>query len=94
MLIGATLRQATEEHVRKAIAGVDVNHVNRLGWTCLMEAIVLSDGGAAHQQIVSQLVDAGADLNLPDSNGVSPLQQAQKRGQSEIALMLRNAGAQ
>lgn len=82
------------ETVRLLIAaGVDLNHVNRLGWTCLMEAIVLSDGGADHQHIVSQLIDAGADLDLPDSNGVSPLQQAQKRGQNEIALMLRNAGA-
>ena len=30
-----------------------------------MEAIVLSDGGPAHQQIVSQLIDAGRHLNLP-----------------------------
>ena len=74
-------------------AGVDLNHVNRLGWTCLMEAIVLSDGGAPHQQIVSQLIAAGADLNLPDSNGLSPLQQAQQRGQSAIAQLLRDAGA-
>ena len=74
-------------------AGVDMNHVNRLGWTCLMEAIVLSDGGAPHQQIVSQLIAAGADLNLPDSNGLSPLQQAQQRGQSAIAQLLRDAGA-
>ena len=82
------------ETVRLLIAaGVDLNHVNRLGWTCLMEAIVLSDGGTAHQRIVRQLIDAGANLDLPDSDGVSPLQQAQKRGQNEIALMLRNAGA-
>ena len=74
-------------------AGVDLNHVNRLGWTCLMEAIVLSDGGAPHQQIVSQLIAAGADLNLPDSNGLSPLQQAQQRGQSAIAQLLHDAGA-
>lgn len=58
-----------------------------------MEAIVLSDGGLAHQQIVTQLIEAGADLNLPDSNGLSPLQQAQKRGQNTIAQLLRNAGA-
>lgn len=83
------------ETVRLLIeAGVDLNHVNRLGWTCLMEAIVLSDGGPAHQQIVGQLIHAGANLNLPDSNGRSPLYQAQTRGQNAIAKMLRDAGAQ
>ena len=74
-------------------AGVEVDHVNRLGWTCLMEAIVLSDGGPAHQQIVSQLIAAGADLNLPDNTGHSPLHHAQQRGQIEIATLLRDAGA-
>ena len=32
---------------------VEVNHVNRLGWTALLEAIVLSDGGPRHQRIVA-----------------------------------------
>ncbi|WP_148057371.1 ankyrin repeat domain-containing protein, partial [Pseudomonas protegens] len=55
------------ETVRLLIeAGVELDHVNHLGWTCLMEAIVLSDGGPAHQQIVAQLIAAGANLNLPD----------------------------
>lgn len=74
-------------------AGVDLDHVNRLGWTCLMEAIVLADGGPAHQQIVTQLIAAGANLNLPDNDGLSPLQQAEKRGQSAIAKLLQDAGA-
>ncbi|CPJ76762.1 Uncharacterised protein [Bordetella pertussis] len=26
-------------------AGVDPDHVNRLGWTGLLEAIILGDGG-------------------------------------------------
>ena len=82
------------ETVRLLIAaGVDLNHVNRLGWTCLLEAIVLSDGGPAHQHIVSQLIDAGADLNLPDRQGVTPLQHAQQRGQRVIAQLLRASGA-
>jgi hypothetical protein len=28
--------------------GVPVDHVNRLGWTALLEAIILSDGGPRH----------------------------------------------
>ncbi len=59
-----------------------------------MEAIVLSDGGPPHQQIVAMLIGAGADVNLPDRDGISPLQQAQKRGQVAIAKLLQEAGAQ
>lgn len=74
-------------------AGVAVDHVNNLGWTCLLEAIILSDGGPAHQQIVQMLVDAGADVNLGDFDGVTPLQHAESRGYTEIAAILRAAGA-
>ena len=38
------------ETVRYLLAesDVDVDHVNRLGWTALLEAILLSDGGPRH----------------------------------------------
>jgi ankyrin repeat protein len=82
------------EVVRRLIeAGVHVDHVNRLGWTALLEAILLSEGGPRHQQIVGLLIDAGADVNLPDSEGVSPLQHAQRRGQAATAALLRARGA-
>ena len=57
-----------------------------------LEAIILSDGGEAHQQIVRQLIDAGADVNLADFDGVTPLQHAESRGFTIIADMLREAG--
>ncbi len=65
-----------------------VNHVNRLGWTGLMEAIVLGDGSEKYQQIVQILKDAGADMTIPDGNGVTPLQHARSRGFTEIVKIL------
>lgn len=70
---------------------VDVNHVNNLGWTALLEAIILSNGGERHQQIVQLLVDHGADINIADKDGVTPLQHAQARGFKEIELILNRA---
>jgi ankyrin repeat protein len=84
------------EVVRELLTRTDinVNHVNNLGWTALLEAIVLSDGGRAHQQIVQLLIEHGADVNLPDKAGVTPLQNARKRGFTEIERLLLQAGAQ
>jgi ankyrin repeat protein len=82
-----TVRYLLEE------TAVDVNHVNNLGWTALLEAIVLTDGGPRHQEIVRTLIAHGADVNLPDGEGVTPLQHARGRGYSEIAGILEAAGA-
>ena len=75
-------------------AGVDVNHINNLHWTALMEAIVLSNGGPQHVEIVRQLVDAKADVHLADAQGVTPLQHARQRGYQQIEEILLRAGAQ
>jgi ankyrin repeat protein len=72
---------------------VDVDHVNRLGWTALLEAIILGDGGLRHQEIVRLLIAAGADVNLADGEGVTPLQHARKKGYQEIVRSLESAGA-
>jgi ankyrin repeat protein len=83
------------EIVRELLTRTDinVNHVNNLGWTALLEAIMLNDGGKAQQQIVQLLVDHGADVNLADRDGVTPLQHARERGYTEIERILLQAGA-
>ena len=72
---------------------MDANHVNRLGWTALLEAIILGDGGPRHTDVVRLLVEDGADVNLADASGVSPLTHARRRGYAEIAALLEAAGA-
>jgi uncharacterized protein len=72
---------------------VDVNHVNNLGWTALLEAIILGNGDQRHVQTVQLLVTAGANVNLPDGNGVTPLAHARRRGFQAIVDILQKAGA-
>lgn len=71
---------------------IDVNHVNNLGWTALLEAVVLSDGGPRHIEIVRLLLAAGADPNIADKDGVTPLKHAQDRRYDAIAALIRDAG--
>ena len=72
---------------------IKIDHVNRLGWTALLEAIILGDGGERHTEVVRLLVDAGADVNLADSAGVTPLAHAKQRGFAAMIEILESAGA-
>ncbi len=77
---------------RLIAAGAPLDHINNLGWTALIEAIVLGDGGAAHQRTLGLLLDAGADPNLADGYGRSPLVLARARGYTAMAERLLAAG--
>lgn len=73
---------------------INVNHVNLLGWTALMEAIILNNGNPIQQTVVQLLIDHGADVNIPDNENVTPLQHAKKQGFKEIENILIEAGAE
>ena len=82
------------EAVKLLIAAkAPLNHVNNLGWTALMEAVVLGNGGANHTATVRALAEANCDVNIPDKQGTTALQHARRRGYVEIARILENAGA-
>ncbi|WP_422527188.1 ankyrin repeat domain-containing protein [Serratia fonticola] len=72
---------------------INVNHTNFVGWTPLLEAIVLNDGGAKQQEIVKLLLDHGANPHMTDKYGKSPLTLAREKGYHEIAELLVAAGA-
>ena len=80
--------------VRALIAAkAPMDHVNNLGWTALIEAIVLGDGGKNHTAIVNDLIEAGADVDLADRDGRKPLRLARRHGFDNIAAALEAAGA-
>jgi ankyrin repeat protein len=67
---------------------IDVNHVNDLGWTCLLEIVILGDGGPRHVDVAKLVLAAGADPKIADKDGVLPLTHARRRGQTEIARLI------
>ena len=80
--------------VRQLIeAGAPLDHVNNLHWTAVIESIVLGDGGPRHQATLAALIEAGADLQLADRSGRTPLALARERGDGEMVTMLEKAGA-
>ncbi|NIF48417.1 hypothetical protein F3J28_11660 [Enterobacter sp. Ap-1006] len=72
---------------------INVNHTNFLGWTPLLEAIVLNDGGKKQQEIISLLLEHGANPHMTDKYGKTPRELAEEKGYREIAQLLREAGA-
>lgn len=70
-------------------AGVPVNHVNNLGWTAMQEAILLNNGGPRQQEVVRQLLAAGADPGIRDPQGRTALANAERLGFEEIAALIR-----
>ncbi len=70
-------------------AGAPLDHVNNLGWTAVIESIVLGDGGPRHSDTLRALVEAGAKVNLADRNGQTPLSLAQSMGFKEMVTILQ-----
>ena len=80
--------------VRQLIAaGAPLDHVNNLHWTAAIEAVVLGDGGPRHQDTLAALIRAGANLQLADRQGNTPLALARSRGYSEMLRMLEAAAS-
>ena len=74
-------------------AGAPLDHVNNLGWTALIESIVLGNGGPRHVETLRALVRAGANVNLADRNRATPLQLARSRNFTAMVEILTQAGA-
>ena len=73
--------------------GYPIDHVNNLGWTALLEAIILGADRKVQVEIVRSLVNGGSDVNIADKDGVTPLEHAKKRSMRRIVDILTKAGA-
>ncbi|MGG4498061.1 ankyrin repeat domain-containing protein [Brevibacillus reuszeri] len=72
---------------------INVNHTNICGWTPLIEAIILNDGGERQQTIIKLLIEHGANVHMVDKYGVPPIELARRKGYTEIEKILLEAGA-
>jgi len=63
-----------------------------LGWTALLEAVILGEGSDRWQRVVRSLLENGADPSIADRDGVTPLQHARNRGFMEIARIIEQFG--
>ena len=80
------------ETVRLLLAtAIDVDHVNNLGWTALLEAVILGDRRPVYHEIVKLLLAGGASTEIADNDGVTPLAHAKSRGFTEIARMIEQS---
>ena len=70
-----------------------IDQVNNLGWTAIMEAVVLGSKSDVQTKIVKILVDAGCDFSIPDNDGITVLQHAKTRSMNDIVEILLQAGA-
>jgi hypothetical protein len=70
---------------------IDIDHVNDLGWTALMETVILGDGGPIYVEILELLLAAGAEPDIPDRDGVTPLAHARALGFADLARLLEGA---
>jgi ankyrin repeat protein len=80
--------------VKQLIAAkAPLDHVNNLHWTAMIEAVVLGDGGPRHQEVLRALLAAGANTQLADREGNTPLALARTRNYAAMVRMLEQAGA-
>lgn len=73
-------------------ANIADDHVNNLGWTALLEAIILGDGSDEDVDTVRLLIAGGADVQLASArDGITPFDHARLKGHDDVATTLAAA---
>lgn len=80
------------DYIRRVVStDVDLDHVNDLGWTALLETVILGDGSKPYQDIVKTLVRAGVETSIRDKDARTALDHARSKGHTTIIRTLENA---
>lgn len=69
-----------------------LNHRNNNGDTALHVAVKKSNG-SSHLEVLKKVLDEGADPNIPDNEGNTPLDTAIKNKNNEVISLLKSYGA-
>jgi ankyrin repeat protein len=69
-----------------------LNHRSNHGDTALHVGVKASNGGS-HLEVLKLLLDEGADPNIPDNEGNTPLDTAIKNKNDEVISLLKSYGA-
>jgi ankyrin repeat protein len=72
-------------------AKAPLDHVNRMGWTALIAAVLLGNNSKGHIETVEALVKAGADTEIKDRQGNTALAHARARKYPEMIKVLEGA---
>ena len=73
-------------------AGIDRDHVNRIGYQAVHEAVWLGEDTAAYVDTIRVLVAGGVELTQPSvKEGLTPLQMAEQRGHGTLEAVLAAA---
>jgi ankyrin repeat protein len=90
----AAAQLGNEAAVRTLIgAGAPLDRVNKLGYTALIGSIVVGSGDRKHVATLKTLIAGGANVNLADRTGTTPLALARARDYREMIALLEGAGA-
>ena len=73
-------------------AGIDRDHVNRIGYQAIHEAVWLGQDTRSYHDTIRALIAGGVELTRRSSNeGLTPLQMTQRRGYPGTEAILRAA---
>lgn len=67
---------------------INVNHINHLSWTALLETVILGYDSYNYIEIVKLLLKHGADKNIKDNKGNNALYYAKVKGFKNIEKLL------
>ncbi|EFA75237.1 hypothetical protein PPL_11312 [Heterostelium album PN500] len=82
------------ENVRILLADgrENINHINRLNWTALLEIVYYDNDDQLYQDIARALLEGGADPNIRCGHGKTALQYAKEKGFKNLEQLIIDFG--